>query len=153
MASTSTNKQPLLVDNVFHNAVFVGDRLNNGIDVVGSNSAILLVNCIGNDGAVVEDLYTISRGAAHAVNIFLSTANDYLRPSESVFIGGLGSEATIAQKKSADLPTTLTPVPHVGNSSKNSALYIPRGKALWVALDSEAEQATAPIVAAQGGFF
>lgn len=153
MASTSTNKQPLLVDNVFHEAVNVGSALNDGIDVIGANSAVLLVDCIGKDGAIVEDLYTISRGAAYEVNIFLSTANDYLRPSESVFIGGVGSDATISVKVHADLPETMTPVPRIGTNPKNAGLYIPRNKALWVALNSNNEVSNAPIVAAQGGFF
>ena len=153
MASTSTNKQPLLVDNVFHEAVNVGNALNLGFDVLGSNSAALLVDCIGKDGAIVEDLYTVSRGAAYAINIFLSSANDYLRPSESVFIGGVGSTDVVSTKQHADLPETMTPVPRIGSNPKNAGLYVPRNKALWVALNSNIEVTDAPIVAAQGGFF
>ena len=61
MATTSTNKQPLLVDRVFHEIVNTNLSYNQGMDVVGTNSAALLLNCLGTDGGVVEYLYAISR--------------------------------------------------------------------------------------------
>ena len=88
MASTSTNKQPLLVDNVLHNVVNVDQAINNGIDIVGTNTATLLVNAISSDGAIIEDIYAIARGGtAYDVNLYISTANDYLRPNEATFVG------------------------------------------------------------------
>ena len=47
------------------------------------------------DGAIVEDLYTISRGgAAEKINLYLSRADDYLRPNEGVPVGQFTSGTT-----------------------------------------------------------
>ena len=86
MASTSTNKQPLLIDRVFNEAVQT-DGLVSGnsnvltgssidYDITGSNSAKVLVNCLTNDGGIVEDLYAISRGAIKKALFYLSSASD-----------------------------------------------------------------------------
>ena len=70
MASTSTNKQPLLVDRVLHEVVDLSYRtvaFQAGVTSViigGLNDAALLVDCIAGDGAVIEDIYTVSKGAA-----------------------------------------------------------------------------------------
>ena len=65
MASTSTNKQPLLVDRPLHAAVDLSERTisdtSNGVDIGGSNSAILVVDCTQNDGAIIDSIYSISR--------------------------------------------------------------------------------------------
>ena len=85
MASTSTNKQPLLVDHVLHKALNLSLATNNGIDVEGANTAALLVDSTTADGALIEDVYLISRGTTpHKVNLYLSTAQDYLRPTQGI---------------------------------------------------------------------
>ena len=89
MATTATNKQPLLIDRVFHNVV------------EGNTSVIwfrfitrhpwykliaVLVDCVANDGGIVEDLYSISRGTTtttYKVLFYLSSSVDYLRPGEA----------------------------------------------------------------------
>ena len=74
MAATSTNKQPLLVDHILHYAVNLDTALNNGIDIAGTNTAILIVDSTTADGAIIEDIYTIARGtSASTVNLYLST--------------------------------------------------------------------------------
>ena len=155
MATTSTNKQPLLVDRVFHEIVPTKEATNLGIDVVGTNSAALLLNCLGTDGAIVEYLYALSRddAAAYDVNVFLSSNNDYMRPTEAFFIGTLTSSDTIGARTELELPITLTPVPQVGTDPRNRGLYVPSGKALWVARNSDEDVATAPLIGAQGGYF
>ena len=65
MATTSTNKQPLLIDRVFHNVV-ESNTLTSGsetaLDILGTNQSAVLVDCTGNDGGLVEDhLCTIAR--------------------------------------------------------------------------------------------
>ena len=118
MASTSTNKQPLLVDHVLHTIVNLDLATNTNIDVSGSNTAELILDATGADGAVIEALYLISRGAvAHTVNLFLSNANDYLRPNQGFYIGSVVSKTTIGEFASFELPKVLTPVPQVGDSS------------------------------------
>jgi len=155
MATTSTNKQPLLVDRVFHEIVDTNTATNDGLDPSSNNSAALLLNCIGSDGAVIEYLYCIARSAvSHELNLYLSTNNDYLRRTESFYIGSITSATNIKDVTEMVLPKTLTPVPHVGTSDpKNTALYVPANKALWVARDGSTDISDAPLVGAQGGYF
>ena len=75
MAATSTNKQPLLVDHVLHYVVNLDSSTNLNtadgatFDVTGSNTAALLVDATNTDGAIIEDIYVISRGSTpHTVN-------------------------------------------------------------------------------------
>ena len=154
MATTSTNKQPLLVDRVFHEIVNTNLAYNQGMDVVGTNSAALLLNCIGTDGAIVEYIYAISRGSTgYNVNFFLSSNNDYLRPTEAFYIGSVTSATTIKDLTELTLPKCLTPVPRVESEPKNFALYVPSNKALWVARDGNSDVSDAPLIGAQGGYF
>ena len=157
MATTATNKQPLLVDRVFHYVVDTNNAFSATLDVSGTNQAVLLVNAITTDGAIVEDLYSISRGgAAEKINLYLSRADDYLRPNEGVLVGKLVSSATAGDVTSADwFPKVLAPLPGAGSASQVSALYIPKGKALWCTLQlaGPANDATTPIIGAQGGFY
>ena len=160
MATTSTNKQPLLVDRVFHEVVGTDNAYNEGTDAngnigkIGNNSAALLLNCVGTDGAVVETLYTIARSTTpYTINLYLSTNNDYLRPAEAFFIGSVISATTAGDVTEMTLPKCLTPVPQVGTDPKNSALYVPANKVLWVARDGNSDIAGGPLVGAQGGYF
>ena len=155
MAATSTNKQPLLVDHILHYAVNLDTALNNGIDIAGTNTAILIVDSTTADGAVIEDIYTIARGTSPStVNLYLSTAQDYLRPNQAVYIGSVTSATTIGNVvRWEEMPKTLAPVPQVGSESFNRALYIPKGYALWAARDSSANVTDGPILGCQGGWF
>ena len=166
MATTSTNKQPLLVDRVFHNVVKT-DRLSSNddtsVNVAGTNSSSVVLSCVGTDGAVVEDLYVISRSgvATYTALFYFSNVTDYLRADEAVFIGSLTSTTTIGQIRSSEtLPKILAPVPHVADGSGGNqfyALYVPKGKVLWVTLQLaqpvESDSDTLPIIGAQGGFY
>jgi hypothetical protein len=163
MATTSTNKQPLLVDRVFHFAVKTNTLASGSatsIDIEGTNESTVLVDCTRNDGGVVEDLYVISR-AAQAENdytalFYLSSSVDYLRPTEAVYIGQIKStDSYSAITNSIELPAVLAPLPHAGDQPRVYALYIPKGKALWCTIQL-AGQTTAqdtPIIGAQGGFY
>ena len=153
MASTSTNKQPLLIDRVF-NEVIQAEGLFSGsaskIDIEGNNSAAVLVNCTTNDGGIVEDLYTIARGtSAQKVLFFFSSAVDYLRSDQAVFVGSINSGTSIGEYVNVtSLPRVLAPVPQqqvstagaadasnpIATPLRNQALYIPTGKALWVSI-------------------
>ena len=162
MASTATNKQPLLVDRVLHFAV-PGNTLTSGsatsLDIEGTNQSSVLVDCTGNDGGVVEDLYVISRTAtstAYTVLFYLSQSVDYLRPSEAVYVGKVESSTTNGTLvSSTELPKVLAPVPHTGTDGQSRALYVPKGKALWCTIQSATAINTSdtPIIGAQGGFY
>lgn len=174
MASTSTNKQPLLIDRVFNEAVqtdgLVSGNTNTATgssivyDISGSNSATVLVNCLTNDGGIIEDMYAISRGAVKKALFYLSSASDYLRAEQAVYIGSITTTATVGDYANVSaLPRTLAPVPQQGNTTglvagsplKNQALYIPTGKALWVTIwgISGQNNIDCPIVGAQGGLY
>jgi hypothetical protein len=155
MAATSTNKQPLLVDHIFHYALNLDTSINDGIDIGGTNTASLLVDSTSADGAIVEDIYTIARGTTAAkINLYLSTAQDYLRPNQSVFIGSVTSATTIGNvTRWEEMPRTLTPVPQVGTESFNRALYVPKGYALWAARNSPTNVTDGPILGCQGGWY
>ena len=154
MASTSTNKQPLLVDRVFHEIQNTNLSFNDGMDITGTNSAVLLLNCIGTDGAIVETIYAISRAAiSFTVNLYLSSNNDYLRPAEAAFIGSVTSATTAGDITEMILPKCMTPVPQVGTDVKNTGLYVPSNKALWAARNGNNDVSDGPLIAAQGGYF
>ena len=174
MASTSTNKQPLLVDNVLHNVVDLESRTVPPIEewnVPGKsndNSAVKILDGSGSDGAIIEDLYCISRGGKDfKVVLFLSSDSDYMRQS-SIVIGtfsanGLddqGAEKTTAPNIGEvihylDMPYVIAPVPNVGSSQKLKAIYVPRGRSLWAGIDKNSVTVTgiAPLLGVQGGWY
>jgi len=155
MAATSTNKQPLLVDHVLHYVVNLDTAINDGMDIVGSNTAKLLVDGTTSDGAIIEDIYAISRGtSAYIVNLYISSARDYLRPNESMFVGTLTTATTKGNiVRWEEMPKCLVPVPQVGSESFNRAFYLPKGSVLWAARESSANVTDGPLLGCQGGWF
>ena len=160
MASTSTNKQPLLVDRVFNNLVTTNTLASGSatsIDILGTNASAVLVDCTTNDGGIVEDMWTIARSTvAYKAMFYLSTAVDYLRDTEAVYVGEITSATTVGTYTSvSSLPAVLAPGPQVGRNPKNQAFYVPTGKALWVTLQlaSPVGNNTTPIAGVQGGFY
>ena len=120
MASTSTNKQPLLIDRVFNNLI-TSNTLASGsatsINILGSNASSVLVDCTTNDGGIIEDLWTISRSTTpYTVLFYMSTAIDYLRSTEAVYVGEITTSQTVGTYTNvAQLPAVLAPVPQVGD--------------------------------------
>ena len=166
MASTSTNKQPLLVDRVMHVAVDmndhkVGENTTTAGRVSGSNTAVKLVDGIAADGCVIETMYTISRSTSeYKINLYLSTSGDYLRPEQSIFIGQVTSATTKYTKSDVDdLPKILAPVAHTGGEAQLRALYVPKGSALWAGVEIADGTSIneilsdAPVLGAQGGWY
>ena len=160
MATTATNKQPLLVDRVFHNVV-KGNTLTSGsassLNIEGTNESNVLVDCTSSDGGVVEDLCVIARSTtAYKALFYFSSSIDYLRPSEAIYIGQITSSTTPGNvTSSGDLPKILAPLPHVGSAAQLDALYVPKGQALWCSLQlaGPANSDNTPIIGAQGGFY
>ena len=163
MAATSTNKQPLLVDHVLHVVTNLDNAINNALDIIGTNDAKLLVDSTSADGAIIEDVYLISRGGtAYDVNIYISTARDYLRPNEAMFVGSITSaEGAKKVVRWEDMPRTLVPVPQTGNITGladgqplvNRAFYLPKGYALWAARQSDTPVTDGPLIGVQGGWY
>ena len=155
MAATSTNKQPLLVDRVLHYVVNLDTAAVAAIDVSGTNTALLIVDGTTQDGAIIEDIYSIARGTTKStINLYLSSSYDYLRPNEGVLIGQFDSATTIGAVTSwTTMPKVLAPMPHTGSESQFRALYIPKGKALWAARQSNALSTDGPLLGCQGGWY
>ena len=155
MAATSTNKQPLLVDHVLHYVADLTASTNNGMDVAGGNTATLLVDSTTADGAIIEDIYTISRGTTgYKVNLYISSARDYLRPNEAVYVGSVTCATTKGDVvRWEEMPKTLVPAPQVGNEAFNRAFYLPKGYSLWAARESTANVTDGPLLGCQGGWY
>jgi hypothetical protein len=156
MAATSTNKQPLLVDRVLHYVVNLDTSTNDGMDITGTNTASLLVDATNTDGAILEDIYLIARSATqHTVNLYISSARDYLRPNEANFVGRLVTDGLAAGEAVhwSGMPLTLTPVPQVGDKPFNQAFYLPKGSSLWAARDGTGNLSNGPLIGCQGGWY
>jgi hypothetical protein len=142
MSSTSTNKQPLMVDRPF----LRGAKVNNGTTVVTNTSSpdfgdlIQLVR-VGDlpseDGALVEDIFVVS-----------------------------GDTEGLIQR--VELPATVAPTPQTGDTNlvrpieigKSEALYLEKGYILCVgylgngpAAVSGGLSASGLSIFAQGGFY
>ena len=155
MATTASNKQPMLVDHVLHTVVSLNDSIVSSVAFTGANTAKAIVNAIGTDGCLIEDIYSISTGAVSLpINLFFSRSQDYLRPTEGVFIGQFNSgSAPAARTEWEEMPKVLSPMPHTGTEAQFRALYIPKGMVLWAAVESDTAPDNAPILGVQGGWY
>ena len=99
MASTSTNKQPLLVDRVFHKVTDMkGGTIgkNDRVDLSSTNNAKLLLDCTTTDGAVVAEIYTLARDTTGntgnitpwIINFYMTIYNERFSPSTGAKPGG-----------------------------------------------------------------
>lgn len=169
MASTSTNKQPLLVDNVLHSIVDLkGATVETAtvITVGGSNGAKLIVDCTSNDGAIIGEIYSLARQTttAYTINLYFASTSTLLTPTDALFVGTFNGD-TIEGGKTVygGMPYVLNPVPAAGSEDDTlvigtqfQALYIPKGKALWAAVKKQSANDTAeaaPLIGAHGGFY
>lgn len=130
MPSSSTNKQPLLVDRPLH-AVARLDQTSQpagSIDPGTGTNGVLLVDCTGSsDGAMIDSIFLIQRSSSDEsiVNLFFSTSNAMLGTTTT---GGQANAWFINTCKfAADtpagqfiefaLPFVLSPVPHAGQNT------------------------------------
>jgi len=169
MASTSTNKQPLLVDNILHEIVdLIGATVEQTsvITIGGSNGAKLIVDCTTNDGAIIGEIYALARQTttAYTINMYLATVKDILIPSQAVFLGTFNGATTEGSKTVyGGMPYILNPVPGAGSEDDTlvigtqfQGLYVPKGKALWAAVKKQSANDTAtaaPLLGVHGGFY
>ena len=155
MAATSTNKQPLLVDRVMHNVIDLNTAAVASINVAGTNTALLLVDGSQSDGCIIEDIYAISRGAVEStINLYMSSAFDYLRPNEGIFIGSFKSATTAGVvTRWEEMPKILAPMPQTGTEQQFRALYLPKGRTIWAARQDTAAVVDGPLLGAQGGWY
>jgi hypothetical protein len=153
MATTSTNKQPLLIDRTLHKHVDTATARTGNTDTGLSNNSCKL----------------------DTVNFYLGQEADILREGSGTvfYVGRVTSGAAIADVVHwNELPFVLAPsvgsvavdtVPGTavaGDGAQRSAgtyraFYVPKGYALWCgrAVSGTGDLTNAPIVGAQGGFF
>ncbi len=155
MAATSTNKQPLLVDRVMHNVIDLNTAAVAEINVSGTNTALILVDGSQSDGCIIEDIYAIARGSVEStINLYISSAFDYLRPNEGLFIGSFKSATTAGNvTRWEEMPKILAPMPQTGTESQFRALYLPKGKSVWAARQDTNTVNDGPLLGAQGGWY
>jgi hypothetical protein len=157
MASTSTNKQPLMVDRPF----LRGAKINNGSSITADPSNPEFGNLIqlvrvgdipSEDGALVEDIFVVSnegypndagvRSAAFGVYVY---APNQAAPSTSASlmvgkfeVGLSGDTEGLIQR--VELPATVAPTPQTGDTNlirpievgKSEALYLEKGYILCI---------------------
>ena len=173
MATSSSNKMPLLVDRPLHSFATIGGTagLTSATDYNTPAPAgfVVLVDCSGNDGAVVDSLSIVALEAsttARNVLVFLSTASTAtsITTANSAYVAGatIGSTAR-GERTNIPLPPLSVPVPNLGADSsisetdkKNTGLYVPSSALLYVGVDQAIAAPSANTrvhVFAQGGFF
>lgn len=173
MATSSSNKMPLLVDRPLHSFATLGgaaaltDATN--LNTPSGGGCVLLVDCLSNDGAVVDSISIIANEAsttAAQVCIFLSISatSASITSANSVCVAQatIGS-ATAGVRTNIALPPLSIPVPNLGGSTtatetdkKNTGLYVPSGALLYAGVGqalTAPSSATRVHVFAQGGFF
>lgn len=172
MASTGTNKQPLLADRVLHESVVLGPV--EGLTTAGNLAALnpgglkILVPST-EEGAIVDSISIINNEAnttVASVVLFLSTEDSVLAVTDlntqAVAIAAITS-STVGRRSHFDLPSVLVPIPSLGatvttteRDRKNTALLIPGGKTLLVGLTNRLllpTPSTTVGVFAQGGYY
>jgi hypothetical protein len=179
MASTSTNKEPLLLDRPLIAAV----RLNStshGTATVDPNSttqAALVVSTAGTDGCLIESLELQQRVANDdtAILLFLSTSDSFVATPDASgavnawFLRRAAFPASSPVGATLDVPLLplLSPVPHAGNSSSGGGtvpggssgpeqfrgLRLPAGIHLWAAAAVASPVAGAPQLIVHGGWY
>jgi hypothetical protein len=179
MASSSTNKMPLLVDRPLLSWATVG-ATGALVSATNFNTPLgagltALVDCSSNDGAIVDSLSVIiteSNTTQTTVLAFMSVAttaatitqNNTALVGQAVIPGG----NTAGQRVNIPLLPISIPVPNLASPAatmatyptetdkKNTGLYVPSGALLYAGVSSgiSAPSSTTRVhVVAQGGFF
>jgi hypothetical protein len=179
MATSSSNKMPLLVDRPLHSFATIGGTaaLTTATNFNTPNGAgcSLLVDCSSNDGAVIDGLSVLVTEAStttSTVLVFLSTAASSASISSLntalVASAGIPAGNTAGQRVNISLPPLSVPVPNLASPAatmaayptetdkKNTGLYVPSTALIYVGLSTALtapSAATRVHVFAQGGFF
>jgi hypothetical protein len=140
------------------------------IDPGSGTNGVLLLDCLDNEGALIEDLFLIQRKANNVaiVNLYLSSSALSLGltvtggAADSFFLGRaeMPAASPVGQVVHFSLPRLLSPVPHAsmivpteGPIPQFGGLRIERGMALWAAVDGVGPHPDAPNLGIQGGLY
>ena len=164
---------PLLVDRPLHSFATLGGAaaLTTATDfnTPSGGGCVLLVDCLSNDGAVVDSISVIANEAsttASKVLVFLSIASNAaaISSANTVCVANETiSSSAAGERTNISLPPLSIPVPNLGGSSsagetdkKNTGLYVPSGAVIYVGVTqalTAPSSSTRVHVFAQGGFF
>lgn len=178
MATTSANRQPLLVDRPLHAFTVLGgtaalSTATNYNTIVGGG-CVQLVDCGDNDGAVIDSISVIANETgltSTAVLVLLSTASSEFSintGNTAVVASATVGSSSLGQRTNIPLPPLAIPVPNLASPAatmaaypsetdkKNTGLYIPSGGYLYVGISvpiTAPTPASRVNVFAQGGYF
>ena len=164
---------PLLVDRPLHSFATIGGAAGltsaTNFNTPNGGGCVLLVDCISNDGAVVDSLSIIANEAStnsNQVVVFLSVAASAssITSANTVCVANATiSSSAAGERTNIPLPPLCIPVPNLGGDSsvnetdkKNTGLYVPSGATLFVGVSAALtapSTSTRVHVFAQGGFF
>ncbi len=178
MATTSSNKMPLLVDRPLHSYATLGDvaclASATNFNSIESAGCYLLIDCSSNDGAVLDSLSIMANEAnttASSVLVFLSVASskNAITQLNTVCVANAAiTSSAVGARTNISLPPLCVPVPNLASpaatmatypdeaTKKNTGLYVPSGATIYVGVSAAltAPAATTRVhVFAQGGFF
>ena len=152
MATTSSNKMPLLVDRPLHSFASLGGSagLTTASNFNTPNTNLtLIVDCSANDGAIIDSISLISNEASLTsvkVIAFLSvaTSSAAVTPLNTLAIGFATVGSSLGDRVNMTLPALCVPVPNLGSPAatmaaypsetykKNTGIYVPSGATLFV---------------------
>lgn len=178
MATSSANRQPLLVDRPLHAFTVLGGTaalsVATDLNTIVGGGCVQLVDCGTNDGAVIDSISVIANEVgltSTTLLVLISTATSEFSINTSntaCVAAGTVLSASLGQRTNISLPPLSVPVPNLAGPAattttypsetdkKNTGLYIPSGGYLYVGITA-AITAPSPAsrinVFAQGGFF
>ena len=178
MATTSSNKMPLLVDRPLHSFATIGGTAclstATNFNTVNGGGCVLLVDCSSNDGGIIDSISIVANEAsttASTVLVFLSVATSAngINTSNTACVASAAiASSSAGQRTNISLPPLCVPVPNLAGSAvtttafasetdkKNTGLYVPSGALIYVGVNAvlTAPSASTRVhVFAQGGFF
>lgn len=173
MSSTSTNKQPLLIDRPLHQFAILGATAalssSSNLSTIIGGACAEIVDCSSNDGAVVDSISIIANQAGTTsalVVVFLSSASTpfgITSANTAPVASAVISSNAIGERTNIALPPLTVPVPSLGaqanpteTSKKNTGIYVEAGQMLYVGLSQaivSPTPATTVTVFAQGGYY
>ncbi len=176
MATTSSNKMPLLVDRPLHSFASLGASAGlttaSNFNTPNAN-LVLLVDCSTNDGAIIDSISLISNQASLTsvkVIAFLSVATSGagVTATNTLAVAHATVGSSLGDRVNMSLPALCVPVPNLASPAataaaypsetdkKNTGIYVPSGATLFVGTSAAITAPSADSrvnVFAQGGFF
>ncbi|WP_126146894.1 hypothetical protein [Synechococcus elongatus] len=154
MASTSTNKQPVMIDRPFHRGRLITSQVVADFRTPG-NGATILLDCTENDGAIVDTAYVFgASNNAGEVALYITTAATIINVNNTNTwpVAYLNVNApAVGGHFLLDLPELSTPVPRSGVNAKNRGILVEKGEIL-IGAKIGAPWPTGHFLGIQGGF-